>query len=751
MNSTIELTVRNKDIHIRKSDKITTGQQLNKIDIFFDGNSWTEDGLKVDVVFRVDNRFYRVTAEEEPMDIPENKHLIVDIPPNVGAGINLGKVVFIGIRGTQKVGSTYQIVYPTPYFRLGVVEKGASPLDTLPPEKATQTAYDEAVEKAQAAAKAAKESEANAKQSEANAKSSETKAAASATAAKTSETNAKTSETNAAASAAAAKVSETNSKTSETNAAASANTATGQATIATTKASEASKSAAAAKSSETNAAKSEANAKTSETNAAASAAAAKVSETNAKTSETNAAKSASDAQSASEKYPDIDAHGHWTRWNGTSWVDTGALAKFAIFRTYSTIEAMYADWDNVHSDYYNNFVLIASQPKANPGKDEDIEDDNGKLFVILKDKKADGNDYEKNGFSCVGDLSGAQGIQGESAYDIAVAEGQYTGRLSDFAKWTAEAANNEPGRVEAENIRVNNEKSRKTAETARNDAETVRKKSETHRESKEDQRANNEKERISAEAIRDSAEKERFANENIRKSNENTRKESESARVTAEQARVSNESTRQENETVRVTAENERKSNEATRESNETTRKSNEQIRIDNETARVSAESARAVWEEWDSSKTYVKGNKVSCLGSSYYCQVDSTTNKPTLSSDWLLIAKKGDGVVIQDVYDTVDNLRAAHPAGDEYIYQVTGQNSEFFIWSELQSNWISIGSLGRVYEGGDGIQVDNTLISTRIGSGIKFDTEKKIALDESVFIEYTDEEITNFYNAVTV
>ena len=32
MNSTIELTVRNKDIHIRKSDKITTGQQLNKID-----------------------------------------------------------------------------------------------------------------------------------------------------------------------------------------------------------------------------------------------------------------------------------------------------------------------------------------------------------------------------------------------------------------------------------------------------------------------------------------------------------------------------------------------------------------------------------------------------------------------------------------------------------------------------------------------------------------------------------------------
>ena len=312
MNSTIELIVRNKDIHIRKSDKITTGQQLNKIDIFFDGDSWIKtekkengdieiiEDLKVDIVFRIDNRFYRVTSEEEPMDIPEDKHLIIDIPPNVGAGINLGKVVFIGIRGTKKVGDTYQIVYPTPYFRLGVVEKGASPIDTLAPEQATQTAYDKAVEKADVAAKAAE------------------------------------------------------------------------------------KSATAAKSSETNAAN----------------------------SATAAAASASNAQSASEKYPDIDAHGHWIRWNGTAWVDTGALAKFTIFKTYSTIEAMYGDWKNIHNDYYNNFVLIASQPKANPGKDESIEDDNGKLFIILQEQKKDGNDYEKHGFSCVGDLSGAQGIQG---------------------------------------------------------------------------------------------------------------------------------------------------------------------------------------------------------------------------------------------------------------------------------------------------------------------------------------------------
>ena len=373
MNSTIELIVRNKDIHIRKSDKITTGQQLNKIDIFFDGDSWIKtekkengdidiiEALKVDVVFRIDNRFYRVTNEKEkPMDIPKDKHLIIDIPPNVGAGINLGKVVFIGIRGTKEVGNTYQIVYPTPYFRLGVVEKGATPVDTLRPEEATQTAYDEAVEKANAAAKAAEHSEANAAKSEANAAKSEANAA-------NSETNAAKSETNAAESAAAAKDSETNAAKSEDNAAKSANTAAGQAT-----------------------------------NATKSADAAKVSETNAKTSETNAANSAQEAwqyaenaKTAVSEYPRIDSHGHWERYDPESgkWVDTGALAEFKIRKTYSTIAEMNEHWSD--SDVFvNDFVMIAGE----------VEPENGELYVKLADSNAK--------YQYIGDLSGAQGIQG---------------------------------------------------------------------------------------------------------------------------------------------------------------------------------------------------------------------------------------------------------------------------------------------------------------------------------------------------
>lgn len=50
-----------------------------------------------------------------------------------------------------------------------------------------------------------------------------------------------------------------------------------------------------------------------------------------------------------------------------------------------------------------------------------------------------------------------------------------------------------------------------------------------------------------------------------------------------------------------------------------------------------------------------------------------------------------------------------------------------------------------------NGISIGNGLISALLGTGLKFDTEKKIALNKSAFVEYTDDEITNFYNAVIV
>ena len=50
-----------------------------------------------------------------------------------------------------------------------------------------------------------------------------------------------------------------------------------------------------------------------------------------------------------------------------------------------------------------------------------------------------------------------------------------------------------------------------------------------------------------------------------------------------------------------------------------------------------------------------------------------------------------------------------------------------------------------------NGISIGNRLISALLGIGLKFDTKKKITLNKSAFVEYTDDEITNFYNAVVV
>ena len=861
MNSTIELTVRNKDIHVRKADKLVTGQTNNEIKFHFDGEPW--NSLSKSIIFRVEDLKMLVALDGDT----------VKIPFEIFNEIYLGKIVYIGIYGLDSAGV---VIYPTPYFRLGVIERGANTEGASDPSTPSLNIDKELLDKALKATDEAKTA------------------------------------------AASAKV--------------DANSAAESAATATKKAESAS---------------------------------------------TDAAR----AEKAATEYPRIDEHGHWEKYDPSvgKWVDTGALAQFTIFRTYDSIADMYADWTNLHEEYYNNFVLIASEPKKNPSKDESIEDDNGKLFVILKEKNTSGNEYQQNGFSCVGDLSGAQGIQGESAYDIAHNKGQYKGSEIEFAALLTETVTNEKNRITAENNRVGAESKRieeegkrNTAETQRNSNEETRKKVEASRKEAEGLRASEEEkrksseserktaedsrvvaenvrntsedsrvkaengrasaetargtaesgrvnaeksrvtaesgrveaesnrvttegERVAAESIRAQKETERQTNETNRGKAENARVEAENARVTAENGRVAvegnrvkaendrinaennradaeetraaQEETRHNNELSRINAENSRANNETERNNAETLRTSAEQIRINNEAARQSNEAirraneaAREVWENYIRDKTYYKGNKVALNGNSYVCSVESTTDVPGQTNSWILIAKKGDGLVIEDKYATLADLRNANP-DHTYTYQVTAENNELFIYSEANSDWVSIGAIqgpkgdpgskgekgdkgetgetgatgatgatgpanvlsigsvisgaapsvtitgdspnqvlnfvlqkgdkgekgdkgdpgpqgergpigpignytagtgikiengtisatAEVYTAGDGISITNSSISARLGSGLKFDTEKKIVLDESVFVEYTDDEITNFYNTVTV
>lgn len=66
--------------------------------------------------------------------------------------------------------------------------------------------------------------------------------------------------------------------------------------------------------------------------------------------------------------------------------------------------------------------------------------------------------------------------------------------------------------------------------------------------------------------------------------------------------------------------------------------------RVEAENKRKTAEEARCVFEEYNSLKEYVKGNKVAFDGSSYVLTADSSKGvNPTDSEVWLLIAKNGD------------------------------------------------------------------------------------------------------------
>lgn len=293
------------------------------------------------------------------------------------------------------------------------------------------------------------------------------------------------------------------------------------------------------------------------------------------------------------------------------YVNTGISAigdAFTYKKEYPSIEAMEADWGTADVKL-GEYVII----NAN-----DVEDpDDAKVYLKTQ-----------NGWKFIVDLSGMQGIQGWSAYEVAVQHG-FVGTEAEWvqslkqpaldaaaealdAKAQVEATEQavkeaealrvtaEQGRVNAENTRVNNENTRisnedsrkaeeskrVTAENARIAAETSRKEAESSRVNAESDRVEAEGARVAAEQLRANSESERNTKEKERIANEAIRVASESERVTAETSRKEEEAKRVEAETARDTAEQERISNEATRQANEATRQANEAVRETQEAAR---------------------------------------------------------------------------------------------------------------------------------------------------------------------
>lgn len=319
-----------------------------------------------------------------------------------------------------------------------------------------------------------------------------------------------------------------------------------------------------------------------------------------------------DAIAATDKAEEVASNppkivdGDWWIYNYDTkqYVNTGIAAigdAFTYKKEYPSVEAMEADWGTADVKL-GEYVLINTN---------DVEDpDDAKVYLKTQE-----------GWKFIVDLSGMQGIQGWSAYEVAVKHG-FVGTEEEWvqslkqpaldaaaealeAKAQVEATEQavkeaealrvtaEQGRVNAENTRVSNENtrisnedSRKAEESKRVTAENKRIAAENSRKSEEDIRKTNEANRISAESSRASAETLRASAEVERNTNEQKRIEEETKRISSEEGRVAAETKRVDNEDARIAAETARDTAEQERESNEATRQANEAIRETQEAAR---------------------------------------------------------------------------------------------------------------------------------------------------------------------
>lgn len=286
------------------------------------------------------------------------------------------------------------------------------------------------------------------------------------------------------------------------------------------------------------------------------------------------------------------------------YINTGIAAigdAFTYKKEYPSVEAMEADWGTADVKL-GEYVLINTN---------DVEDpDDAKVYLKTQE-----------GWKFIVDLSGMQGIQGWSAYEVAVKHG-FVGTEEEWvqslkqpaldaaaealeAKAQVEATEKavkeaealrvtaEQGRVNAENTRVSNENtrisnedSRKAEETKRVTAENARIAAENTRKSEEEIRKTNEANRVSAESSRASAETLRASAEAERNTNEQKRIEEETKRISSEEGRVAAETERVDNEDARIAAETARDTAEQERIANEATRQANEAVRETQEAAR---------------------------------------------------------------------------------------------------------------------------------------------------------------------
>lgn len=403
------------------------------------------------------------------------------------------------------------------------------------------------------------------------------------------------------------------------------------------------------------------------------------------------------------------------------YVNTGIAAigdAFTYKKEYPSVAAMEADWGTADVKL-GEYALINTN---------DVEDpDDAKVYLKTQE-----------GWKFIVDLSGMQGIQGWSAYEVAVQHG-FVGTEAEWvqslkqpaldaaaealeAKAQVEATEQavkeaealrvtaEQGRVNAENTRVSNENTRisnedsrkaeeakrVTAENARIAAENTRKSEEDIRKTNETNRISAESSRASAETLRASAEAERNANEQIRISSEESRVLAESGRVSAENIRIDNEDARIAAETVRDTSEQERIANEATRQANEAVRETQEAAREKNTADAITAvNEAKTAAQQATTNATTAATNANTQAGRAK----EYADNPPKVGEDgyWYLWDEVNDvyvntgwpssGILLKGSLDSPEDLNdiVDPQLSDSYIV-----GTDLYFWNGTE--WVNMG-----------------------------------------------------------
>lgn len=403
------------------------------------------------------------------------------------------------------------------------------------------------------------------------------------------------------------------------------------------------------------------------------------------------------------------------------YVNSGIAAigdAFTYKKEYPSVAAMEADWGTADVKL-GEYVLINTN---------DVEDpDDAKVYLKTQE-----------GWKFIVDLSGMQGIQGWSAYEVAVKHG-FVGTEEEWvqslkqpaldaaaealeAKAQVEATEKavkeaealrvtaEQGRVNAENTRVSNENtrisnedSRKAEESKRVTAENERIAAENSRKSEEDIRKTNEANRISAESARASAETLRASAEVERNTNEQKRIEEETKRISSEEGRVAAETKRVDNEDARIAAETARDTAEQERESNEATRQANEAIRETQEAAREknTADAITAVNEAKTAAQQATTNATTAANNANTQANraKEYADNPPKVGDDgyWYLWDEVGDvyvntgwpssGIILKGSLDSPEDLDTIvdPQLSDSYIV-----GTDLYFWNGTE--WVNMG-----------------------------------------------------------